>query len=238
SLNIIQLGNRIGSESTRKYYPKHLIDKTEVIIKEIPDSFVEDRDFYNKIFDTIILGDEQASNELMAQIHFSVFMSNKPFMKFFHAVVQSFVSGLFIEDSDVYKLETSFNYRIIWPIIDHLSRTIEATRFQPGEVRLQAICNELKLLHKNTSYYNADGIITNNKHKIEIAIFETTGPLYLSNNQKETQDYIKAGYGLASMLHYVAQKFPYGDFNKFKKIGVFYCSSNTYVSLNFIILHV
>jgi hypothetical protein len=54
NLNVIQLGNKIGSESTRKYYPKDLIDKTEMIIKEIPDSFVEDQDFYNRIFDTIV----------------------------------------------------------------------------------------------------------------------------------------------------------------------------------------
>ena len=77
-------------------------------------------------------------------------------MKFFHVVVQSLwvfeliigtyhvhiayfdysVSGLFIEDSDAYKLEISYNYRIIWSIIDCLSKMIEITRFQPGEVRL------------------------------------------------------------------------------------------------------
>lgn len=223
NLNVVQLGNKIGSESTRKYYPKHLIDKTEMIIKEILDSFVEHQDFYNRIFDTITLADEQSSNELLAEVYFSVFKSNKPFMKFFHAVVQLFVSGLFIEDSDVYKLETSYNHRIIWPIIDRLSKMIETTRFQPGEVRLQAICDELKLLHKDdSSYYNADGIIINNKHKIEIATVETTGPFHLSNNPKETQDYIKAGYGLVSMLHCIGRKFPYGNFDTFKKIGVFF----------------
>ncbi|KAG2237507.1 hypothetical protein INT48_005543, partial [Thamnidium elegans] len=105
--------SKIGSESARKYYPKDLIDKTEMIIKEIPDSFVEDQDFYNRIFDTITLADEQSSNELLAEVYFSVFKSNRPFRKFFHVVVQSFVSGLVIEDSDVYKLETNYNYRIL-----------------------------------------------------------------------------------------------------------------------------
>lgn len=100
---------------------------------------------------------------------------------------------------------------------------LEETGFQPGEVRLQAICDELKLLHKDDkSYYNADGIIINNKHKIEIATVETTGPFHLSNNPKETQDYIKAGYGLVSMLHCIGRKFPYGNFDTFKKIGVFF----------------
>lgn len=79
---------------------------------------------------------------------------------------------------------------------------IEITRFHPGEVQLQAICDELRLLHKgDSSYHNADGVIINNKRKIEIAIVETTGPFHLSNNPKGTHDYIKAGYGLVSMLY-------------------------------------
>ncbi|KAG2203357.1 hypothetical protein INT47_010055 [Mucor saturninus] len=36
NLNVIQLGNKIGSESTRKYYPEHLIDKTEMIYHRNP----------------------------------------------------------------------------------------------------------------------------------------------------------------------------------------------------------
>jgi hypothetical protein len=104
-----------------------------------------------------------------------------------------------------------------------LSKSIETTRFQPREVRLQAICNELKLVHKySSSYYNSDGIIINNKHNIEIAAVETTDPFHLSNNPKETQDYIKASYGLISMLHCTVRKFPYGDFDTFKRIGVFF----------------
>ncbi|KAG2203358.1 hypothetical protein INT47_010056 [Mucor saturninus] len=96
-----------------------------------------------------MLADEYSSNELLAEVYFSVFKSNKPFMNFFRAVVQSFVSGLFIEDSDVYKLETSYNPRIIWTLIDRLSKMIETTKFQPVEVRLQTICDKLKLLHKD-----------------------------------------------------------------------------------------
>ncbi|CAO3703874.1 unnamed protein product [Rhizopus stolonifer] len=233
NLNVIQLGNKIGSETTRKYYPKNLIYKTEMIIKEIPDFFVEDQDFYNRVFDMMTLADEKSLNEFLAEIYFSVFKSNKPFMKFFHAVVQSFASGLFIEDSDIYKLEISYNHRIIWPIIDCLSKMIETTKFHPGEVRLQAICDELKLLYKDDrSYYNADGIIINSKHKIEVAVVETTGPFHLSNTPKETHDYVKAGYGLVSMLHCIGQKFPYGNFDTFKKIGVFFIQV-TRLYLNF-----
>lgn len=55
SLDVIQIEKNIDSElTTKKYYPKDLIDKTAMIIKEIPDSFVKDQDFYNRIFDTIV----------------------------------------------------------------------------------------------------------------------------------------------------------------------------------------
>jgi hypothetical protein len=53
-LNVIQLGDKIGSEITRKHYPKNLIEKTEMRREEIPDSFVEDVEFFNKFFDTLV----------------------------------------------------------------------------------------------------------------------------------------------------------------------------------------
>ncbi|KAI7890556.1 uncharacterized protein EV154DRAFT_538390 [Mucor mucedo] len=120
----------------------------------------------------------------------------------------SSVSGLFIEDS------------------------------HPGEVRLQAICDKLKLLHKDDkSYYNADGIMINNKHEIEIAIVETTGPFHFPNIPKETQDYIKA----VSMLHCIDRNFPYGDFGTFKKIGVFFIQvtriANNFKKHQFTLVH-
>lgn len=81
------------------------------------------------------------------------------------------------------------------------------------------MCDELKFAHKDSSsYYNADGVIISSKHNIEIAIVETTGPFHLSNNPKETQGHIKAGYGLISMLHCIGRKFPYGNLDTFKRI--------------------
>ncbi|OAD65965.1 hypothetical protein PHYBLDRAFT_73259 [Phycomyces blakesleeanus NRRL 1555(-)] len=129
------------------------------------------------------------------------------------------ISGLFIDNNYVYKIGTIYNHRIIWVIINRLSKIIEATRFQPGEVRLQAICDVLKLGYKdNNFYYNADGIIINNKHKIEIALVKTMGIFHHSNDSKETQDYIKVGYGLVSMLHWISRKFLYRNFDTFKRI--------------------
>lgn len=92
-----------------------------------------------------------------------------------------------------------------------------------GEKRLEAVSQELKLIHNdNRHFYNADGVISNIESEIEIAILETTGPLLQQNDPKETQDYIKAGYGLVAMLHVIGRKFHYGDFEIFKKIGSFF----------------
>ncbi|CAO3664813.1 unnamed protein product [Rhizopus stolonifer] len=53
-LNIIQLGNKLGSKIIREYYPKHLIKRTALTPKEIPCSFAEDNEFYSSIFDTLM----------------------------------------------------------------------------------------------------------------------------------------------------------------------------------------
>ncbi|KAI8876608.1 hypothetical protein K501DRAFT_300343, partial [Backusella circina FSU 941] len=213
----------LGSKITREYYPKNLIKKTGLTLEEIPCSFVEDNEFYNNIFDIIALSDEFSSNEVLVEAASLVFKSNNPFMKFFHTVLQSFVSGLFIDNSDVYNNEISYNHYILWPILNSLSKSIQKTKFSLGEKRLEAVSQELKLiLNDNRHFYNADGIISNTDSEIEIAILETTGPLLQQNDPKETQDYIKAGYGLVAMLHVIGRKFHYGEFEIFKKIGSFF----------------
>jgi hypothetical protein len=53
-LNIIQLGNKIGTVTTRQYYKDILIKKTSIIITEIPNSFIENKKFHNAIFDAIV----------------------------------------------------------------------------------------------------------------------------------------------------------------------------------------
>ncbi|KAI9480275.1 MAG: hypothetical protein EXX96DRAFT_594635 [Benjaminiella poitrasii] len=178
-LNIVQLGNKLGSKITREYYPKNLIKKTGLTLEEIPCSFVENNEFYNNISDTICL-------------------FNFPNYS---------VNGLFIDDNDKIK-------------------------FSLLEKKLEAISQKLKLIHNNNRhFYNADGIISNIESEIKIAILETTGPLLHQNNPKETQDYIRAGYGLVAILHVIRRKFHYGDFEIFKKIGSFFCFSATKIRI-------
>ncbi|KAI7902404.1 uncharacterized protein BX663DRAFT_552326 [Cokeromyces recurvatus] len=161
-LNIIQLGNKLGSRITREYYPKNLIKKTGLTFEEISCSFIKDNRFYNNIFDTIALSDEFSSNKVLVETASPVFN----------------VSGLFIDDSDVYNNETSYNYYILWPILNSLSKSIQNTKFSLGEKRSDAVSQELNLIYDdNRHFYNADGIISNTESEIEIAILETTVPL-------------------------------------------------------------
>ncbi|RCH94343.1 hypothetical protein CU097_008848 [Rhizopus azygosporus] len=73
-----------------------------------------------------------------------------------------------------------------------------------------------------SQFYNADGVLRNMNHNLEMAILETTGLLKQHNASKEMQDYIKSGYGLIAMLHAIGREYQYGSFDIFKQIGVFF----------------
>lgn len=51
---------------------------------------------------------------------------------------------------------------------------------------------------------------------------ETVGPLNAINDAKETKDFIKAGYGVLTMLHTIGRSFCFGDFDLFKKCNVYF----------------
>lgn len=117
----------------------------------------------------------------------------------------------------------------VTPILNYLSKSIQRTKFKLGEIKLEVVSEDLKLVNDYRHFYNADGIILNLQYNLEVAILETTGPLLLQNYHKEAQDYIKAGYGLVSMLHVIGRKFHYGDVEILERIGVFFYPSNTFV---------
>lgn len=96
-------------------------------------------------------------------------------------------------------------------------------KFSPGEKRLAAVQEELLLLHNDhTHFYNADGIITDRDLNIEFAVLETVGALNFINDSKETKYFIKAGYGVLSMLHRIGRLFCFGDFDLFKKCNIYF----------------
>jgi plasmid replication initiation protein len=133
------------------------------------------------------------------------------------------VREVFIPDTDVYEDEVNLNHRLIFPILQSLARSSQDVRFLPGETRLKAVAYELELLlHDTSHYYNADATFTYNSHQLEMALLETTGKLHAEDKPKETKDYVKAGYGVLSMLHRIGRIYKYADFELFKKLGVYF----------------
>ncbi|KAG1175300.1 hypothetical protein G6F36_011121 [Rhizopus arrhizus] len=209
-LNFIQVDKRIKSKNTSKYYPKDLIEMTLASQKKDISPLYEDAEFYNNIFDIIAVGEESLVEETLVKAVEPAFFSKNIIKRFFLKVVSLFAEGLFVEDSDAYKLEISYNHLILWPILQSLCKTISNTKFSVGEIKLEAMSKELKLLkNDNSHYYNADGIIKNTKNHLEMGILETTGPLLITNDQKETNDNIKSGFGLVAMLHTIGREFFY-----------------------------
>lgn len=118
-------------------------------------------------------------------------------------------------------LESIYNFRLIWRLLDGVAKSLTEHRFVPGEVRLDAIKNELARRGLSlSSYYDADGLITNDAYKVDLVLLETSGPFGASNDKKKTLDHIKAAYGLLAMLHTIAYKYNYADIKLFKKLKV------------------
>jgi hypothetical protein len=67
------------------------------------------------------------------------------------------VSGVFAKDTNIQQLEVCYKHNVIWPIMEELAKNIPATKFLPGEIRLNAVWFELRRLSRdNKNFYNAE----------------------------------------------------------------------------------
>ncbi|RCH78797.1 hypothetical protein CU098_000307, partial [Rhizopus stolonifer] len=184
-LNIIQLGNKIGSPTTQKYYTEELIDKTNIVVKSFPDYFDNSTDYHDSFFDQLDISQNDAKLFLLSKAMFA-HESNCRFFNFSEEVYKTFTNEMFMNNDDVFIDEVNFNVRIIFPIIQSLVRNMDNMRFLPGETRLKAVSKELKLLSNDTThYYSADGILSLRSSNLEIALLETTGKLNVEDRPKE-----------------------------------------------------
>ncbi|CAO3668399.1 unnamed protein product [Rhizopus stolonifer] len=222
-LHIIQLGNKIRSRTTQRHYDEDIINATtHIIVKDVPDQFSDENQYHDAFFDILTLSNQEAKSYLVEKKLF-VYNSKNPFLIFSEAVYETFVQEVFIHDTDVYEDEVNLNHRLIFPILQSLARSSQGLRFLPGETRLKAVAYELELLlHETSHHYNADATFTCNSHQLEMALLETTGKLHVEDKPKETKDYVKAGYGVLSMLHRIGRIYKYADFELFKKLGVYF----------------
>lgn len=75
-------------------------------------------------------------------------------------------------------LETIYNLRLIWRLLDGVAKSLTGHWFIPGEVRLSR--RGLSL----SNYCNADELITNAEYKLDLVLLETSGPFGASNDKK------------------------------------------------------
>lgn len=99
--------------------------------------------------------------------------------------------------------------------------------FMPGEVRLQAIKDELERQDLSTvSYYSADGITYDLTFGVELILLEPPGPFGRDEIKREIKReityYVKAAYGLFAMLGKVAYKYIYADIDIFQQLKVYF----------------
>lgn len=135
------------------------------------------------------------------------------------------------------KLELAYNHHLIFPLLQATVKSAPSVDFEVGETKLRAMTRELKFYKEDTSnFYNADGLYSSvvSNFTYELALLETTGPFEKYNWHKETQDFVKAGYGLVAMLHSLGRKFFYGDIEIFKKINVFFLQATRNYIINMI----
>ncbi|RCH80598.1 hypothetical protein CU098_006346, partial [Rhizopus stolonifer] len=98
--------------------------------------------------------------------------------------------------------ETVYNFHLIWRIPNIVTISLKGHRLTLGEVRLNAIKNELVRRELNISCYH-------NKSQDH---------LMLAATKELPIDHIKAAYGLLSMLNYIAYRYSYADIGLFKNV--------------------
>lgn len=137
------------------------------------------------------------------------------FVNIFTSITQVF------SHPEIARPESIYNHRVVWRFLDVVVAMLPTCNFYAGETRLKAITHGLKRQGLSSShYYNADGIIFDDKLDLELGLPETSGPFNLDDPTRKTNDYIKAAYGLMDMLHIIAYKYIYADAVIFMRLEV------------------
>ncbi|CAO3657010.1 unnamed protein product [Mucor hiemalis] len=219
-LGIIQLGDGIGNNTTRKLFPKDLITTSnDILRKEQVDIFSHFRTLYNSFFKALNQSVESCEELLMRYI-LKVKKSENRGLIFCYKVFSTYIEVF--KRHDINRSEILYNYRLVWKLMDAVVEACgDSFQFSPGEVRLNAIKSELVRRGLSTAnYYNADGVIIDITHNMEVALLETSGAYGVCSSNKETTDHVKAAYGLLAMLHTVALSYNYADIQLFNELHI------------------
>ncbi|KAF7725434.1 hypothetical protein EC973_009608 [Apophysomyces ossiformis] len=130
---------------------------------------------------------------------------------------RSCTEQVFPYGGDVDVLETIFNYRMVWPCLDAVANCINEVRFYPGEIFLSAFPSSTS----GSTTYKADGVLMGSSG-IELVLLETSGPFGNQDKTRHARDHVKAAFGLTAMLKDIARRFPWGKFETFQKLKVYF----------------
>ncbi|KAI8092363.1 uncharacterized protein B0P05DRAFT_583618 [Gilbertella persicaria] len=222
-LGIITLGDKVGNKQTRASYPKDLVATTNKHLSMAKqDVFLKFDSKYNTFFSALEVSVDNCHTVLLRN-SLAVKNTNDPSLSFCYEYFMIFVLHVFTKCGlkRISKSESAYNFRVIFRFMDVVVDALPQCEFMPGEVRLQAIKDELERQDLSTaSYYNADGIIYDLISGVELMLLETSGPFGNNDIKRETKDYVKAAYGLLAMLHKIAHKYVYADIDIFKQLKV------------------
>jgi hypothetical protein len=195
-LGIVQLGDEIGNRQTRASYPKDLVTTSNKLLGVTKqDVFSKFSSFFSDFFLALTVSVDECHTQLLGN-SLRIKKTNDPVLSFCYELFIIFVTQVF-KYREISKLESMYNFRVIWRFLGTVTMVIPCCQFIPGETRLKAITQELKRQGLSTlNYYNADGVILDKEFDVELVLLETSGPFGLNDINRETTDHIKAAYGL------------------------------------------
>ena len=124
--------------------------------------------------------------------------------------------------------EATFNDVLLFPFLKAVcvgngAGTLE---FKVGETKLRAMLkksNETEIESDESIIYKADGIITLYAfNKLEVLLLETSSHFGSTDASKSSFDYHKGLFGSLSMSKAVADAYPFGSLETFKKLKVYF----------------
>ncbi|SAM01889.1 hypothetical protein [Absidia glauca] len=123
----------------------------------------------------------------------------------------------------------------MWPLIDLVSDVVGklACTFKVGETLLESIAS----LPMPLPAYSADGSVSVKGSRLEILLFEASGPFKTRDRPRHTYDHIKGAYGCYSMINAILSKYPHADQDAMDDLSALFLHTSAKGKLLFITLY-
>lgn len=106
------------------------------------DVFSKFSSFFSDFFLALTVSVDECHTQLLGN-SLRIKKTNDPVLSFCYELFIIFVTQVF-KYREISKLESMYNFRVIWRFLDTVTMVIPCCQFIPGETRLKAITQELK----------------------------------------------------------------------------------------------